>query len=134
MKIIVLSAIWLLLLLGCFPSNGGDVEYGSHVFAVDEATFKEFLQADVAVVDFWAAWCGPCIKMKPVFSEVAKAYMDKAKFGAVDVDQNPTLAQKYNIRGIPAILIFNNGKLVDTLVGVVSKSELNKRVERAIGS
>lgn len=74
------------------------------------------------LVDFWATWCGPCRKLGPIIEEVGKDYTGKAIVAKVNVDENRQLAQSYNIRGIPAVLVFKNGKLIETIVGVNSKS------------
>ena len=85
----------------------------------------EVLKSDKPVlVDFWAPWCGPCRMLAPVLAEVAAEKGDKIKVGKVNVDENPELAAQYGISGIPAILLFKNGKVVGTSVGFKPKPEL----------
>jgi len=73
------------------------------------------------LVDFWATWCGPCHSIAPLIEEVAADFQGRAKVGKLDVDDNSSLAMQYGIRGIPALLFFKDGQVVDQLVGVVSK-------------
>ena len=85
----------------------------------------EVLKSDKPVlVDFWAPWCGPCRMLAPVLAEVAAEKGDKIKVGKVNVDENPELAAQYGISGIPAMLLFKDGKVVATSVGFKPKSEL----------
>ena len=89
----------------------------------------EVLKSDRPVlVDFWAPWCGPCRMLAPVLAEVAKAKADKIKVGKVNVDEEPELAAKYGITGIPAMLLFVNGNAVATSVGFKPKPELESFV------
>ena len=78
----------------------------------------------VVVVDFWAPWCGPCRMLAPVLAEVAAEKGDKIKVGKVNVDENPELAAQYGISGIPAMLLFKDGKVAATSVGFKPKHEL----------
>lgn len=78
----------------------------------------------VAVVDFWAEWCGPCKAIGPMIEELSKEYDGKAVVGKVDVDNNPETAMKYGIRNIPTILFIKNGQVVDKQVGAVPKANL----------
>ena len=86
----------------------------------------------IAVVDFWAAWCGPCKMIAPIFEELDSELGDKIKFGKVNVDENPTVSNKFKILSIPTILVFKNGSVVDTLVGFRPKQELKTVLEKYI--
>ena len=81
------------------------------------------------VVDFWATWCGPCRMIAPIVEELAKEYDGKIAVGKCDVEENDELAAEYGIRNIPTILFFKEGKLVDKIVGAVSKPKLHEKFE-----
>src|SRR5215468_1532666 len=90
----------------------------------------EVLGAGVPVlVDFWAEWCGPCRQMGPTIDTVASEYAGKLKVGKLDVDSNGSTAMRYNIRGIPTLLLFKGGNIVEQRVGAVGKSEVQKMVD-----
>ena len=80
------------------------------------------------MVDFWAVWCGPCRMVGPVVEELAAEYQGKAVVGKVDVDTNQEIAAKYGIRNIPTILFFKDGEVVDKVVGVVPKEQLQEKL------
>ena len=106
---------------------------GSLVVVEDNSFEKEVINSDLPVlVDFWAVWCGPCKMIAPIVEELATEYDGRMKFAKLDVDSNPTTAKTYGIRGIPTLLFFNNGSPVDQVVGVVSKSDLKNRLEKAL--
>src|SRR3954467_14138668 len=90
---------------------------------VTDATFEnEVLKSDQpALVDFWAAWCGPCKAIAPVVDEVADAYKGKARIFKMDVDKNASTPMRYNVRGIPTLLVFKGGQVKEQIVGYVSK-------------
>ena len=102
--------------------------------AVSESEFEqEVLQSETPVlVDFWADWCAPCKMIAPIVEELAGEFDGKVKFTKLDVDSNPKSASSYGIRGIPTMLIFNEGEPVDQVVGAVPKSVLKTRLEQAI--
>lgn len=81
------------------------------------------------LVDFWAEWCQPCKMLTPTVEEIAGEYEDKILVGKVNVDDNPATATKFGIRGIPTLLFFKGGKVVQQMVGVKSKTEIKKVVE-----
>lgn len=101
---------------------------------VTTKTFQsEVLDAKTPViVDFWADWCGPCKMMAPVFEELSKDYVGKVKFVKVDVMQAQELAQKYNVQGIPNLIIFNKGKVIGQLIGFKQKSNLKSELDSVI--
>lgn len=104
----------------------------SNVIHADEGTFdKAVLQSDVPVlVDFWAAWCGPCKAIAPTLEELAKDYGDKVRIVKVDVDSNQALAGQYGIRSIPALMVFKNGEKVDSTVGMQPKTQLESLINK----
>lgn len=101
---------------------------------VTDATFDdEVVNSDTpVVVDFWAEWCGPCKMIAPIVEELAGEYEGKVKFTKMDVDSNPKTPMQFGIRGIPTLLIFNEGKAVGQIVGALPKTMLKQRVEEAI--
>jgi len=101
---------------------------------VTDATFDEVvLKSDKPVlVDFWAAWCGPCRMLTPIVEELSQDFKDKAVITKVDVDANQEFAAKYGVRNIPTVLIFKGGEVVDKQVGVAPKATYSEKLEALI--
>ncbi len=107
-----------------------------HPVHVTDDSFKtEVLDSSEPVlIDFWAAWCGPCRMIAPIMDELAPELAGKVKIAKVDVDNNPAVAMEYGIRSIPQLLLFHEGKVVDTIVGLVPKNFIMQRLEPYLGN
>ena len=104
---------------------------GKNTQIFTDATWDtDVLNSDVPVlVDFWAEWCGPCRMMTPTVDSIADDYAGRIKVGKLNVDENGGTAMRYNIRGIPTLLLFKGGKVVEQKVGAVGKSDVQKMVD-----
>lgn len=88
----------------------------------------------IVMVDFWAVWCGPCRIIAPTVEELAKEYAGKIKVGKLNTDENPDVASKFKIMGIPTIMFFKDGEKVDQIVGAVPKPQLKAKIDSLLGS
>jgi len=106
----------------------------SKVIEIDETNFEsEVAKSDIPVmIDFWAAWCGPCRMIAPHVEEASSLYSGKLKVGKVDVDNNHRIASQYSIMSIPAVMFFKNGMVVDQIIGAVPKKTLFDRIEKIL--
>lgn len=99
---------------------------------INEASFeKAVLQSPLpTVVDFWAAWCGPCKMIAPVLDEIARENADRFRVTKVNIDDEPGLQERFNVRGVPSLLFFSGGELRDQIVGVASKKSILEKLEK----
>jgi len=104
------------------------------VLTITDDNFQaEVLGSDKPVlVDFWAAWCGPCRAIAPAVEELAKQYKGKLKVGKLDIDAHQNVPQKYGIMSIPTLILFKNGQVAEQVVGAVPKAKLDQMVQRAL--
>ncbi len=99
-----------------------------------DSSFKsDILEApEVALVDFWAEWCGPCKMLAPTIEAIADQFEGKAKIYKMNVDENPNTPTQFNVRGLPTVIIFKNGEAVETLVGNQPQDTITKAIEKAL--
>lgn len=106
------------------------LENGTLLTVTDENFANEIEAAEgLSMIDFWAVWCGPCRIIAPIVEDIAREYDGKVRVGKLDVDSNQRTATRFNVRSIPSILFFKDGKLVDTVVGAVPRPLLEKKIQ-----
>src|SRR4030043_564495 len=101
---------------------------------VDDKNFtSEVLNSDLPVlVDFWATWCGPCRSISPIVEELAKEFSGRVKVTKLNVDESHSTPSQYGVRGIPTLILFKGGKILDQIVGAVPKARLKTLIEKAL--
>ncbi|MCD6582669.1 MAG: thioredoxin [Desulfuromusa sp.] len=104
------------------------------ILAFTDAQFDaDVLKSETPVlVDFWATWCAPCLAIAPVLEQLADEYDGKLKVGKVNVDENPATPGQYGVRGIPTMILFKDGQIVDQLVGAVPKKQVEALIQKAL--
>ena len=102
-----------------------------NTISTSDKTFQEDISSEVnlVLVDFWAEWCGPCKQIGPILEEIAEERKEKLKILKLNIDENPETPQKYNVRGIPTLMLFKDGTLIDTKIGSLPKPNLNDWIE-----
>ena len=111
--------------------KGKKQEMSAKPVPVTDSHFSETVDKHaLALIDCWAPWCGPCVVISPIVEELAKEYAGKVLFGKLNVDENPRNAGRFQIFGIPTLLIIRNGKEVDRIVGLVPKDQIEARLKK----
>jgi thioredoxin 1 len=107
-----------------------------HVIEISDRNFDKFvLQSKTPVlVDFWAAWCAPCRFLAPRVEAIAEKRANTARFAKLDVDDSPTVAQRYGIGGIPTLILFQDGEEIERLVGVVTEEEISRAIDKHVSA
>jgi len=137
-------AIWIILILLSIyliystyrryqsMKNYDPANESEKLIQLTDVNFAKQISHGVTLVDFWAAWCGPCKMIAPVVSELADQFEGKAKIAKLNVDEQKQTAAKYGVRSIPTLIIFKNGEPVERLVGLKSKANLAKAIEKQL--
>ena len=130
-KVIITNAALLIILAFIYIMTSANKTTIDEEVIFTTATFTKTTSTSkkLVVVDFWATWCGPCRMAAPMVKEMAEKYKGKAIIGKLDVDKNPEISDKYKITAIPAILFFKNGKLIDKIIGLPQKEELDNKIK-----
>ena len=97
-----------------------------------DSNFDQEIKSGVVLVDFWAEWCGPCRRIAPIVEQLAGEYEGRATVGKLNVDENPSVPGRFMIRGIPTLLLFKDGQLAETLVGLAPKEEIARLIDKHV--
>jgi thioredoxin 1 len=121
-KAFIISVLFASVVLSMTACKSGSSD--KNIITLTTSNFVDETSKGVVMVDFWATWCMPCKAMAPVIEEIAGQTTGKVKVGKVDIDQNGPLANRFGIQSIPTVMIFKDGQLMETFVGVQSKAAL----------
>ena len=116
------------------PMISGEDPVSEHIAHVSDEQFEEHVlkSSEPVLVDFWAEWCGPCKMIAPILDDLAATYKGKLKVAKINIDHNQKTPRNYNVRGIPTLMIFRDGKVQATQIGAVSKTQLAQIIDKAI--
>ncbi len=106
----------------------------ANVITVTDTNFTEVTGGGLTMVDFWATWCGPCRLVAPIVEQLADDYQGQLTVGKLDVDSNPRTAATFNVRSIPTLLFFRDGKVVDQVVGAVPRPALENKIKQLLAA
>jgi thioredoxin 1 len=110
-------------------------KYEGKPIILSDATFSsEISKYPLMVVDFWAAWCGPCRKVAPIVEQLAKEYSGRIAFGKLNVDENPLTSSEFQVQSIPTLLIFRDGEPVDGIIGAAPKYQIESKLKAQLGN
>jgi len=117
-------------------SNQMETTVSAAIAQVSDDQFEEQVlkSSEPVLVDFWAEWCGPCKMIAPILDELATTYSGKLKIAKINIDHNQKTPRNYNVRGIPTLMIFKDGKVQATQIGAVSKTQLAQLIDKTIGA
>ena len=107
---------------------------GKPILLSDASFSSEISKYPLMVVDFWAAWCGPCRTVAPIIERLAKEYAGRVAFGKPNVDENPLTAGEFDVQSIPTLLIFRNGEAIDGIIGAVPKDQIESKIKAQLGN
>jgi thioredoxin 1 len=107
-----------------------ELKMAQFTFPVSDSDFNQSIQSGLVLVDFWAAWCGPCKAIAPKLEEIGKEMQGSVKILKMDVDQNPVTPGQFGIRAIPTLILFKNGQVVDQVMGNVPKEDLVSLIKK----
>jgi len=104
------------------------------IIEITDANFDQLVlkSEQPVLIDFWAAWCGPCRALAPIVDEIAQSYSGRVKIGKMDVDKNAATPQRYGVRGIPTLLLFKDGQVKEQIVGYVAREVIEKALDKNI--
>src|SRR6476620_10832259 len=110
----------------------GEKDSMSKIIAVNDANFEDEVEKHdgLAIVDFWATWCGPCRMIAPILEQLSSEYEGKVKVTKLDVDANIKTGSRFNVRSIPTLLFFKGGKVVDQIIGAVPKKHIESKLQQ----
>src|SRR6266568_2237597 len=107
---------------------------GKPILLSDTSFSSEISKYSLMVVDFWAAWCGPCRMVAPIIEQLAKEYAGRVAFGKLNVDENPLTSNEFEVQSIPTMLIFRNGQPVDGIIGAAPKYQIESKLRAQLGN